>query len=65
MAIKSRDARASELDKMERECRYRLGQANLRYNEALVRTFPSLHARVSGALGPFTALALSPFEGSF
>ncbi|XP_075982167.1 RIB43A-like with coiled-coils protein 2 [Anticarsia gemmatalis] len=35
MAIKARDARASELDKMERECRYRLGQANLRYNEAL------------------------------
>ncbi|XP_068623183.1 RIB43A-like with coiled-coils protein 2 [Battus philenor] len=35
MAIKSRDARASELDKLERECRYRLGQANLRYNEAL------------------------------
>ncbi|XP_045504734.1 RIB43A-like with coiled-coils protein 2 [Colias croceus] len=35
MAIKARDARAGELDKMERECRYRLGQANLRYNEAL------------------------------
>ncbi|CAK1589212.1 unnamed protein product [Parnassius mnemosyne] len=35
MAIKSRDARASELDRLERECRYRLGQANLRYNEAL------------------------------
>ncbi|CAF4952272.1 unnamed protein product [Pieris macdunnoughi] len=35
MAIKARDARASELDKLERECRYRLGQANLRYNEAL------------------------------
>ncbi|KPJ18825.1 RIB43A-like with coiled-coils protein 2 [Papilio machaon] len=35
MAIKSRDARASELDQLERECRYRLGQANLRYNEAL------------------------------
>ncbi|KAL4706747.1 hypothetical protein ACJJTC_014502 [Scirpophaga incertulas] len=35
MAIKARDARASELDRMERECRYRLGQANLRYNEAL------------------------------
>ncbi|CAK1542708.1 unnamed protein product [Leptosia nina] len=35
MAIKARDARASELDQMERECRYRLGQANLRYNEAL------------------------------
>ncbi|VVC88882.1 unnamed protein product [Leptidea sinapis] len=35
MAIRARDARAGELDKMERECRYRLGQANLRYNEAL------------------------------
>ncbi|CAG9571669.1 unnamed protein product [Danaus chrysippus] len=35
MAIKARDARAGELDKLERECRYRLGQANLRYNEAL------------------------------
>ncbi|RVE49680.1 hypothetical protein evm_005655 [Chilo suppressalis] len=35
MAIKARDARASELDQMERDCRYRLGQANLRYNEAL------------------------------
>ncbi|XP_030033420.2 RIB43A-like with coiled-coils protein 2 [Manduca sexta] len=35
MAIKARDARASELDKLEQECRYRLGQANLRYNEAL------------------------------
>ncbi|XP_072945644.1 RIB43A-like with coiled-coils protein 2 [Epargyreus clarus] len=35
MAIKARDARAGELDQMERECRYRLGQANLRYNEAL------------------------------
>ncbi|XP_021203168.1 RIB43A-like with coiled-coils protein 2 [Bombyx mandarina] len=35
MAIKARDLRASELDKLERECRYRLGQANLRYNEAL------------------------------
>ncbi|XP_063366395.1 RIB43A-like with coiled-coils protein 2 [Cydia amplana] len=35
MAIKARDARASELDRMEGECRYRLGQANLRYNEAL------------------------------
>ncbi|CAH0719209.1 unnamed protein product, partial [Brenthis ino] len=35
MAIRSRDARAGELDKLERECRYRLGQANLRYNEAL------------------------------
>ncbi|XP_049878749.1 RIB43A-like with coiled-coils protein 2 [Pectinophora gossypiella] len=36
MAIKARDARAGELDRLERECRYRLGQANLRYNEALV-----------------------------
>lgn len=36
MAIKARDERAGELDKLERECRYRLGQANLRYNEALV-----------------------------
>ncbi|XP_045453377.1 RIB43A-like with coiled-coils protein 2 [Melitaea cinxia] len=35
MAIKARDARAGDLDKLERECRYRLGQANLRYNEAL------------------------------
>ncbi|CAB3241489.1 unnamed protein product [Arctia plantaginis] len=35
MAIKARDDRASELDRMERECRYRLGQANLKYNEAL------------------------------
>ena len=37
MAIKARDERAGELDKLERECRYRLGQANLKYNEALVR----------------------------
>lgn len=36
MAIKARDVRAGELDKLERECRYRLGQANLKYNEALV-----------------------------
>ncbi|XP_063538063.1 RIB43A-like with coiled-coils protein 2 [Cydia strobilella] len=35
MAIKARDSRASELDRLEGECRYRLGQANLRYNEAL------------------------------
>ncbi|XP_041969790.1 RIB43A-like with coiled-coils protein 1 [Aricia agestis] len=35
MAIKARDARVGELDRLERECRYRLGQANLRYNEAL------------------------------
>lgn len=35
MAIKARDHRAGELDKLERECRYRLGQANLKYNEAL------------------------------
>ncbi|CAH1634863.1 unnamed protein product [Spodoptera littoralis] len=35
MAIKARDNRAGELDKLERECRYRLGQANLKYNEAL------------------------------
>lgn len=39
MAIKARDYRASELDQMERDCRYRLGQANLRYNEALVSCF--------------------------
>lgn len=38
MAIKARDARAGDLDKLERECRYRLGQANLRYNEALVNS---------------------------
>ncbi|XP_023942715.2 RIB43A-like with coiled-coils protein 2 [Bicyclus anynana] len=35
MAIRARDERAGELDKLERDCRYRLGQANLRYNEAL------------------------------
>ncbi|XP_037976559.2 RIB43A-like with coiled-coils protein 2 [Plutella xylostella] len=35
MAIKARDARAGELDRLERECRLRLGHANLRYNEAL------------------------------
>lgn len=36
MAIKARDELAGDLDRMERECRYRLGQANLKYNEALV-----------------------------
>ncbi|CAG9130372.1 unnamed protein product [Plutella xylostella] len=36
MAIKARDARAGELDRLERECRLRLGHANLRYNEALM-----------------------------
>ncbi|KAJ2945238.1 hypothetical protein O0L34_g9309 [Tuta absoluta] len=35
MAIKARDERAGELDRLERDLRYRLGQANLRYNEAL------------------------------
>lgn len=42
MAVIARDHRAGELDRMERECRYRLGQANLRYNEALVRASVSL-----------------------
>lgn len=61
MAIKARDERAGELDKLERECRYRLGQANLKYNEALVSLYSDKYSM--GSKGSRMALEGLPQEG--